>query len=91
MRNYFSFRFRTKNCTLNNKSNCKSNENETQNDRFRTFLFRDKYEQFVATWAEQSAWSTVALKEASVKHERGQELILLRKAHLIVRLFFLHH
>ena len=47
---------------------------------------RDKYEQFKAQWVEQSAWSNIALREASVNRERGQELILLRKAHLTVPL-----
>ena len=55
------------------------------NDLIR-FCFRNKYEQFVAKWAEQSAWSTVALKESAVHKERSQELILLRKAHLTVRI-----
>jgi hypothetical protein len=46
--------------------------------------FRNKYEQFKAKWAEQSAWSNIALRDSSVKKQREQELILLRKAHITV-------
>ncbi|CAF0994392.1 unnamed protein product [Rotaria magnacalcarata] len=48
-------------------------------------LEQNKYEQFKAKWAEQSAWANVALQESSVNKQRGQELLLLRKAHLTVR------
>jgi hypothetical protein len=48
------------------------------------FFFRDKYEQFKAKWAEQSAWSNIALRESAVNKRREQELLLLRKAHIIV-------
>jgi hypothetical protein len=46
--------------------------------------FRNKYDQFKAKWAEQSAWSNIALRDSSVKKQREQELILLRKAHITV-------
>ncbi|CAF0794415.1 unnamed protein product [Rotaria sp. Silwood1] len=48
-------------------------------------LEQDKYEQFNAKWAEQSAWSNVALRESTVNKQRQQELLLLRKAHLTAR------
>ncbi|CAF0721641.1 unnamed protein product [Rotaria sp. Silwood1] len=48
-------------------------------------LEQDKYEQFNAKWAEQSAWSNVALRESIVNKQRQQELLLLRKAHLTAR------
>ncbi|CAF0887918.1 unnamed protein product [Rotaria sordida] len=48
-------------------------------------LTQDKYEQFKAKWAEQSAWSNIALRESAVDKQRQQELFLLRKAHLTAR------
>jgi hypothetical protein len=53
-------------------------------DGFWDEYFRDKYQQFKANWAEQSAWSNIALRESTVNKQREQELILLRKAHLTV-------
>jgi hypothetical protein len=48
---------------------------------------RDKYEQFKAKWAEQSAWSNISLRENAVHKQRDQELTLIRKAHIIVCAF----
>lgn len=48
---------------------------------------RNKHEKFKADWVEKSAWSNVAAQQTTVYKQREQELLLLRKAHLMVCIF----